>query len=295
MVFAASAAYAGDLTVSRMALGAPLTIRACSQFAGAICSLTWNGKEFINAYDHGRELQSASSFDQMGECFNPTEAGSDADGVGKAASSVWMRASRGSHSIQTHSKMAFWLAPGAAYPQGCGGRPEMKQAQNVTVLSNHLLSKRVSLGDGGISNAIRYDVEFSTPEPHRSAVFEALTGYMPAEFARFWTFDAATGKLTELRDSGQGEQALPLVFSTADTRFAMGAYAPGLPQPGFPNLGYGRFRFNQNPGIPNWNTVKWNCVFRYGAIAAGKRRFRCYVVVGSLEQVRTSLVRLAGR
>ncbi|MDB5036802.1 MAG: hypothetical protein JWQ35_330 [Bacteriovoracaceae bacterium] len=65
----------GDSSISGTVFGLPMTIRTSNQFAGAIYSLTWAGKEFINHDDHGRELQSAISFDGYGECLNPTEAG----------------------------------------------------------------------------------------------------------------------------------------------------------------------------------------------------------------------------
>ena len=63
-------------SISAKVYGSQLTISTSARLAGAIGSLTWNGIEFINQDDHGRELQSASSFDGLGECFNPTEAGS---------------------------------------------------------------------------------------------------------------------------------------------------------------------------------------------------------------------------
>ena len=72
----------GRATISRPFKGSPLAVGVSSRTAGAIDSLTWGGTQFINARDHGRELQSAAAFDGYGECLNPTEAGSDADGRG---------------------------------------------------------------------------------------------------------------------------------------------------------------------------------------------------------------------
>jgi hypothetical protein len=40
----------------------------------AIDSVVWNNVEFINQWDHGRELQMAVT-NGSGECYNPTEAG----------------------------------------------------------------------------------------------------------------------------------------------------------------------------------------------------------------------------
>ena len=65
-----------------------LVITTTNRLAGAIDSVKWNGQEFINSTDHGRQLQSACSFDCAktqpfwAECYNPTEAGSRADGAG---------------------------------------------------------------------------------------------------------------------------------------------------------------------------------------------------------------------
>ena len=69
----------------------------------------------------------------------------------------------------------------------------------------------------------------------------------------------------------------------------MGIFSPDQPSRGFENVGYGRFRF------PREKVVKWNCVFRVRAengIADGECRFRQYVVVGTLEDVRQAMVKL---
>lgn len=42
---------------------------------GAIDSLSWNNKEFINSRDHGRQMQMACNTNKYTECYNPTEAG----------------------------------------------------------------------------------------------------------------------------------------------------------------------------------------------------------------------------
>lgn len=58
-----------------------LTITTTSRLAGAVHSILWNGQEFIDSTDHGRQRQSACSFDSMSddpfwaERYNPTEAG----------------------------------------------------------------------------------------------------------------------------------------------------------------------------------------------------------------------------
>ena len=81
----------GDAVIRGPAGPSEIVITTRSRVAGAIDSLTWGGREFIDSFDHGRQLQSASNFDGGGrfvpETFNPTEAGSRADGRGPT--STW--------------------------------------------------------------------------------------------------------------------------------------------------------------------------------------------------------------
>ncbi len=263
-----------------------IVITTTSRLAGAIHSLTWSGKEFIDSADHGRQLQSAANFDAgsafTSETFNPTEAGSMHDGAGDQSTSRLLHYLAKDNQLQTTSRMAFWLRHGEL----SAGHP----AKNTTELSDHLLTKRVTIGYRDQPNVISYDVTFSVPigESHQYAQFEALTGYMPAEFRRFLVFDEASGQIEPLSD-GPGEQNHPVVLSTEDGKFAMGIYAPDQPSEGFENAGYGRWYFGAE------HVVKWNCVFRIrdaNGIAAGDYSCRMFVIIGTLEDVRLAMIRL---
>lgn len=256
-----------------------IVITTTARVAGAVHSLTWNGKEFIDSVDHGRQLQSASNFDAgvtpiRPETFNPTEAGSRLDHVGPRSSSELLEFRAEGNELRTKTRMAFWLAPG----EKSGAFP----ARNATVVSDHLLAKRVTIGWRRLAHAIGYDVVFTVPagEPHRQAVFESLTGYLPVEFERFWAFNAGTGELEPLSD-GPGEQLRPVVLATADGKHAMGIFSPDT------GARYGRFRFGRE------RVVKWNCVFRPtvapAGFPAGEYAFRHFVIVGDLAMVRAGL------
>ncbi len=272
----------GDAVIRAPAGDSEIVLTTTSRVAGAFHSLTWGGKEFINSTDHGRQLQSASNFDagqlpMRSETFNPTEAGSRRDHIGPTSTSRLIALTAKPGQLETKTQMAFWLAPGeksGAYP-----------ACNTTVLSNHLLEKRVQLGWHGLGHVIAYNVVFTVPEgePHQQAVFEALTGYMPAEFSQFWKFDRARGELAPLSD-GPGEQSEPVVLATTGGGYAMGIWSPEA------DARYGRFRFARE------QVVKWNCVFRQGGpgqrIAPGRYPFRLFVAVGTLADVRDALQRL---
>ena len=65
-----SAAPTGDATIRAKAGPSDIVITTTNRVAGAIHSLTWNGKEFVDSADHGRQIQSASNFDG-GKTFIP--------------------------------------------------------------------------------------------------------------------------------------------------------------------------------------------------------------------------------
>lgn len=265
-----------------------LVIATSARFAGAIHSLTWGGVEFIDCTDHGRELQSACSANLgrpgpfWAEAWNPTEAGSRRDGAGPTSTSRLLTYSTTGGTLRTAVQMAYWLNPGEL----SSGHP----ALNANALSDHVLRKQVRIGGPGGSNVLDYAVEFVVPagEPHTFIQFEALTGYQPDSFSTFWTFDPATGQLGPLSD-GPGEQSKPVILATADGTHAMGIFA--RPTPGARGPGYGRWRFESE------RVTKWNAVFRVAhtnGVPAGTYRFQLHVPVGSLEEVRAALQRLAG-
>lgn len=259
-------AYSEIYVISRAAGGSEIVIRASDRVAGAIDSLTWKGKEFIDSSNHGRELQSASSFDRFGEAFNPTEAGSSADGTGPTSTSVLLEVSAADNVLQTKTQMAYWLPV------------------DGVKLSKHVLTKKVTIGHPASTYVIQYDVKFNVPESHGYGLFEALTAYMPPEFSGFWTFNPATGELGAI---GPGAHGFPVVFSSG-TGYAMGVYSPDHLNAQPDGIDYGVF----DTELLKSPVVKWNCVFRYTDTPAGDYNFRTYVVVGSLEAVRISMVQL---
>lgn len=265
-----------------------IVITTTNRVAGAVHSLTWRGYEFIDSADHGRQLQSASNFDCdskfFAETFNPTEAGSMSDGDGEVSTSRLLHFVHGKNWLQSTTQMAFWLQP----DEQSGGHP----AKNQTNLSDHLLTKRVQIGIPGFENVIRYDVTFSTPlgEQHRLAQFEVLTGYMPIAFRRFHALSLVDGNLSDL-DDGPGEQQHPVIVSTADGKYAMGALAVAAPVgESWSGPTYGRFAFDAQ------KVTKWNVVSRLRdrhTVPAGDYSFQVLVVVGSLPEVHATLLKLS--
>jgi hypothetical protein len=273
----------GDAQIRAAAGRSEIVITTTTRLAGAIDSLTWDGREFINSTDHGRQLQSACSFDNSptanAETFNPTEAGSRRDHIGPTSTSRLRELSAKGNHLRTRTQMAFWLAPGE--------RSEGQRARNTNTLSDYLLTKEVRIGHERWPQALDYRATFTVPRNagHRAAQFEAVTGYLPPEFDTFWQFNPQTQKLEPLSD-GPGEINHPVVLATADGKQAMGIFAPAQAQPHTTGPTYGRWRFTAE------QVVKWNCVFRVRdkqVLRTGDYSFRMLIPIGTRAEVEQML------
>ncbi len=285
VALAQAPAVSGDAEISGTIGGKPLVIRTTSRLAGAIDSVKWDGVEFIDSHDHGRQLQSALNADVDGvfhvECYNPTEAGSVVDALGPKSTSRLEFLSTKDGLLTTRTRMAYWLAPGMK----SGGH----LAQNTTLLSGHILNKQVRIGRPGMDHVLDYKVTFTVPadRPHKFLQFEALTGYMPWSFSEELRFDAKTETLVPLPRQN-GEQRDPVVLSTPSGSHAMGVFTPERPRAGQPAVGFGRFKFEHE------KVVKWNCVFRLrqDKPIPPHHSFQLYVVIGTREDCRRTLAAL---
>ena len=276
----------GNASVASRFQGSEVILTVTKRLAGAIDSLRWNGKEFINSYGHGRQLQSAAHFNGWDDCFMPTEAGSKADGRGPHSTSRLIDLNVHGNTLTTITNMAFWVPPGSLTSE-CRrySGPHIEKR-----LSGIILTKKVTLGVEGIENAIDHVVTYKVPSAFETAVFEALAAYMPPDFSEFWTFNPATGTRARLSD-GPGGQPLPIVFSTPSQAYAFGVYSAELPQREHPHIGYVRWRFAHLEG-PGNATVKWNCVFHEKNISPGDYSYRCTSVFGTLSDVEKTMIEL---
>ena len=290
LLLAAPPALSGDAELRATALGRPVVLRTTTRTAGAIDSFRWGGEEFIDTHDHGRQLQSALNADFEGqffvETYNPTEAGSLADGAGPRSSSVLEGLSIKDGVLSTRTRMAFWLPPGGSSQ----GRP----AFNREAVSGHVLRKSVKFGCEGVENALDYSVTFTVPadRAHRYLQFEVLTGYMPARFSVPLSYVAPLRDFIPRDPARAGEVRHPVALATADGGLAMGVFLLSRSDGAYASPGYGSFSFVRE------RVAKWNVVVRLASerpIPAGEHRFRCAVVFGTQEDCRTAFRALSDR
>lgn len=300
----------GDQTISSLSpVGpTPITIKTCSHDAGAICSLKWNNKEFVNDYDHGRQIQSAMFFAEgnsqiniPGGINNPTEAGAgvphDAINPSPSSSSLMSITKSATNIISTQTNMAYW-------------DPNLNSGQ---VLSNHILNKQVTIGVYGIGNAIQYLTTFTSPVKHTSVQFEAVAAYLADEFTNFYSLDVKNNQLVPQQISNLTlgtiyDSGVPIIATTlpvgkstlgdnADfSNYAIGFYSPQLPYTccgvTSPNSGYSYVYF---PNKLEHLSAKLSVLMRNYNNPSGvptANSFESYIVVGTSDNVRIALYQL---
>jgi hypothetical protein len=301
----------GDAFISAQFDGSPIVIKITNRLAGAIDSLNWKGKEFVDSVDHGRQIQLSLTANNLGECYNPTEAGSRADGNGPVSTSVLMSISGTTDSLETKTKGAFWLTPGEQ--SDCYFKPETHfpanpwgtgNAVNSSNLSDFIFDKKIKIGYQGMSNVIEYSSKITIPGnigfPLNYFILTNPAVYMPIDFSRAYRFDPRTKNLTEMPGNFYGYTAIPAILATADNQYALAVYSPEIPWEGFPGneqkeyVGYSAINWASfgntmyiGPRIPKMPVNIDSATFQPGTYS-----YKSYIIIGKLSDVQNSVTAL---
>ncbi len=241
-------------------------IKTDTKRGGAVTSIVYNGTQLIDSNDNGRLLQSAVSYNGLGEDCNPTQGG---DISGKKTSKVLLQKRIRKERILTMTEMAYWHS---------------SLNDSRCVHKSNLLTTEVSIiSPFTILSTITYQI----PDNYNSATFEALTGYMNGELSDSIFYDAEN-KVSHPTGDFIGEQKFPVIHYNKSLTKAVGVFSPKLPQNWFgDNVGYGRFFYTFTP------VTKFNCVFRENNVKKDESRtFQCMTVIGTLDEVKTEIERL---
>jgi hypothetical protein len=272
-------------TINGLVEGDALELRISARFGGAVESLVWRGKEFVNTWDHGRQIGYAWGMDGYGECLNPTEPGSANDGRGPTSTTRLLSVCRTTNnSLTTTAQVAYWLAPGQS--GGCAGGTTT--AVNDVVLSDHILEKTIEIGYQGIDNVIAFTAMITMPETYRNNQLEIPTGYLTYEFNDYYLYNPQTSELIKPESqpitgpwSFEFVGNLPPILATKDGAYAMGAYSA---EP----IRYYSILGTNSPSLAD-RTNKWNIVVRDEPVLAITYKYRSFVIVGALEQVQEAM------
>ena len=232
-------------------------------------SLVWNNKEFINNWDHGRQLQSAMTVQNYGECWNPTEAGGRSDGIEKETKSNLTHISAERNILSTTSLPAYWVRGDdtTRIPSGkfC---PAGQASYNSEDTHRYEFRKTVTMGYFSLDNCIKFAINaelgesLDTPPFTGFAQLEAPTAYLNSDFTEVSYLDAAKRSLEHIDNPIAEETEQLIIIHTKDEQHALGVVSKPRPptSSGAPGLHYGYFSFNIQPF--DQKTFKWSVLVR---------------------------------
>jgi hypothetical protein len=281
-----------------------VTVRSNASAGGSVWSWVWNGIEFINTFDFGREMQS-SLFPGDTKNSNPTEAGDAfsrrADRRGSPLYSLSNRAN-------TQSSRAI---PLEFNPQNFGGSPGHPVVWKDVTMGKGLTLNFKNLGPvGQYSTYIKLDIPKSLPK----AQVEIPSIYVPGKFNVYWTYDAAKQTLTpvsaQVPDGCATKPPKGYTYKTfgfggvivsdgtdVSTAHAMAIYGVNRSEGGSVNY----FTLwsltkvtecKQKPGTGpgDFSTSKLAAVYGPDTVSTGENTYRTWVMTGSINNV-TSYMR----
>jgi alpha-tubulin suppressor-like RCC1 family protein len=298
----------GNATINGTAFGKTLSVGTSSQFAGAVSSLKFDGVEYINNWDHGRQLQVNSQFFNRYCCYNPYEAGSFEDAKGSTSTSKLLSLSFSGNRLESTAQMAWNFKNYNFNPvpaDSCGDPAQWLPfpfqpypTPYTKPLSDYRVHKTVTIGFAGIPNVIEYLEDEFIPEPVLKGT-NNITAVLNFDFSSLRSWDVVSKDYRNMRALGGVDDRIKVV-STADGTHAMGWYAPELLQP-IGDVGVANWwfivppdPFYRDPKDPNKLDLDYACVHigsadRYDSFNGGNYNGRAYLVVGSLEQVKEGL------
>ena len=241
--------------------------------------LVWNGVQFVNTHDYGREIQSAFFYGNQ----NPTEAG---DGAFAATQDMHGSPFASLSLTPDGTGITTSTVPMEWNPSISGAN-----ADQAALYPQMLLGKQIQLNYNGLGPVAKYTNSLTLPNAVSGASLEMPTGYLQAAFNTFFTYDAASNALTQVHppvcDTGANTGFVPasgyggVIISNAAQTAAMGVYGRTTAVGG-PASYFTLWDFTNN-GC-GYQTSKWDIVAT-GNFPAGTSTYTSYVVTGTLAQV----------
>jgi len=287
-------------TISNVYGNSKIFVGTSKRMAGAIDSLVYDNIEFINSYDHGRELQlaSVSSWSSEAGLYNPTEAGSCQNWWTDSTSSILNGIYAAGPAMSTSVTPAFWFepTPNVTPPLSCPGIGK----GSGKVAWNHTFQKSITIGQPGLPNVIKFasqiDINEKVPQDYSNPMapvvrFEVPTGYLAGEFSKKYRYNRTSGALTNITSLAchEANQACtsddPLIFTNALESHAL-AVCNG-PSSGAIFANYPKYESwgTWFAGRPILHTTKW-AVLKYikAEVYPGARvNFNTYISVARTE------------
>lgn len=281
----------GDATISANSDGFPLTIKTTDRLAGAIDSLSWNGKEFVNSYDHGRQLQYMWQKDGLGECYNPTEAGTYLDDVGPNSTSILNYLNKPSaNTLVTGNFPGYWARP-TTPSFFCTGATT---AVNTDLATPDYFVKQVQIGHANLANVVKMNASINVTKPFDRLFVETPASFLDSSLTRMWRYNPKTSDLVEQFEEEKYKASIfsyrriettPPILSTPDGKYAVGAWAAGASKNR--HITYSLLKYpNSDPKqASNIISISNNEDF----VPAGQLNYESFLIIGTLDSVKASM------
>jgi hypothetical protein len=176
---------AGEVLLTLSAGG--ITVESNAVAGGVVWRWFWNGVQFINNGDYGREIQSDFYYPASSN-YNPTEAGDSyhRDNPVLAHGSPLFRFENQGSTQFTRAVPLNWIA------EVFGGDPDRPVIWNQMVLG-----KDLTLDFNSMGSVAKYSTHLVLPTATKGT-FEAPVIYLRSNFNRFYTYDAESISLNEV-------------------------------------------------------------------------------------------------
>ena len=183
-----------------------------------VYSMVYMNFEFINAWDHGRNVDIGIMINDDGVCNNPNESGSLDDAKKNESSSNIMDINSDNNIITTKTNPSYWLNTN----ENC--------AVNTLNVSEFIISKSVQFQPAYQGSwCILYNIEITVPNNYNSILIEAPIVALNNELNQYyWTDIDNSGDIfpftIDNNKGGYTYNSYPLVISSNDTRYAFAIY-----------------------------------------------------------------------
>jgi hypothetical protein len=281
-----------------------VTVRSNNVAGGAVWAWSWDGVQFVNDADFGRQIQSAIFLPDDG---NPTEAG--------AANTA--RVSLGRYGMFGSPVARSEVSPDACTMQTRALPLEWSPGGNLGLAPNqpalwdgYVIGKDLTLNYRGLGAVAKYDAYFYLPQDVPAPTQLETTGYLRANFSHAYACNAQTGQYQPQSFDELGHIQLPNdgfpftyggpILADPATGHAMGVYGQMAQVFGTEEPTGGTIRYmtiwNFDDGASDDQlanaTYKWAAFQGPGAFAAGEHTTTLYIINGTLAEVCSRMMEL---
>ena len=275
------------LAVRTRRSGSRLVVASNRKAGCSLWSWVWDGFEYVNVHDYGRQIQTAFVSDR-GRAYeaNPTEAGSRF-----STGFVPLQGSPCLYAVNRPPGTQATLAVPLEYePVRWGG-----SLGRAFLWRDVRIGKEITLDYLGLGPVAKYTSIVAVPAAVPGAGVEIPSIYLPASLSRFYGYDAGSGELVRQDPEQEGGTLPPsgyggVIAATPDGARAFGQYGVvdslgGSVSPAAGGFSYFLFPDAGDTLGPSANaTAKIRAL--HGGLHRGENRLTTYLMSGTLREVR---------